>query len=296
MKFWHSMICRTEGIRAAKPQWRSFDGAAGVYWDAEASSGATGYYLSPDPRIVVFFNDVSSHVRMSNRDNTFNHDMRGMSRAVYVPAGMPLWTQFTAPHRFSHLDLHIHKDRLIKYLAPTIGRSAALAAAGRPVEIQDASGVAPLASLLVDQLVTQTRPPLHSESLAGSIVTGLLDIIPQQDADASGGRLTQAQMNRLTRYVEAHDGRLTVGDLAAAVDLSESWFTRVFKQTNGKTPLQWLQARRIETAQALLLDSDLSLVDIAAQLGFCDQAHLTKAFRQVAGDTPAAWRRLQQAG
>jgi AraC family transcriptional regulator len=76
--------------------------------------------------------------------------------------------------------------------------------------------------------------------------------------------------------------------------LSESWFANVFKQTTGKTPLQWQLGRRIELAQKLLSESDLTVADIAAQLGFSDQAHLTKAFRQIAGETPAAWRRLQR--
>jgi len=44
----------------------------------------------------------------------------------------------------------------------------------------------------------------------------------------------------------------------------------------------------------LLGESDLPVASIAAQLGFSDQAHLTKVFRQIVGETPAAWRRMQQ--
>jgi AraC-like DNA-binding protein len=84
--------------------------------------------------------------------------------------------------------------------------------------------------------------------------------------------------------------------MAKTVGLSESWFANVFKQTTGKSPLQWQLAKRIELAQNLLLEGELAVAEIAVQLGFTDQAHLTKAFRQVVGDTPAAWRRTQQAG
>ena len=45
----------------------------GVLWQAEAEAGAQGYYLSPDPRIMFFFDDVSSHVLMSNRDGRSPH-------------------------------------------------------------------------------------------------------------------------------------------------------------------------------------------------------------------------------
>jgi AraC-like DNA-binding protein len=44
----------------------------------------------------------------------------------------------------------------------------------------------------------------------------------------------------------------------------------------------------------LIGNGEVTVAGVAAQLGFTDQAHLTKAFRQIVGETPAAWRRLQQ--
>lgn len=82
--------------------------------------------------------------------------------------------------------------------------------------------------------------------------------------------------------------------MAAVVGLSESWFASVFKQTMGITPLQWQLAKRVELTKKLLGESDLPVASIAAQLGFADQAHLTKVFRQIVGETPAAWRRMRQ--
>ncbi|RVM10542.1 helix-turn-helix domain-containing protein, partial [Sinorhizobium meliloti] len=65
-------------------------------------------------------------------------------------------------------------------------------------------------------------------------------------------------------------------------------------QTMGITPLQWQLAKRVELTKKLLGESDLPVASIAAQLGFADQAHLTKVFRQIVGETPAAWRRMRQ--
>jgi AraC-like DNA-binding protein len=84
--------------------------------------------------------------------------------------------------------------------------------------------------------------------------------------------------------------------MAATVGLSESWFSNVFKQTTGQTPLQWQLAKRIDRAQELLRFKEATVAEVAAQLGFTDQAHLTKVFRQVVGETPAAWRRLDHNG
>ncbi|WP_333711211.1 AraC family transcriptional regulator [Agrobacterium tumefaciens] len=295
MSFWHSMTWHTEGISVTAPvKWRQLDGLVSAFWEAESQMGAKGYYLAADPRIMIFFNDVSSRISISNRDGEFTQHSRPMTRAVYVPAGVPMWTSSNATHRFSHLNLHIHKDRLLRFLSPSVGSSAAMTALRRPVEIQDIGSVETLAGLLVDELAAPSKHAVYAESLVGSIVAGLLDI-PGSSPEQVNGRLTQAQMNKLLARVESRgDDRMTVAEMADIVGLSESWFATVFRQTTGKTPLQWQLERRISLAQKLLLEGDLTVADIAAQLGFSDQAHLTKAFRQSVGNTPAAWRRMHR--
>lgn len=289
------MSWKTEGIRVTAPvQWRQYDGLVSVLWEAESQAGASGYYLADDPRIMFFFNDVSSHVRISNEDNDFARSSRPMARAVYVPAGVPLWTGSRKTHSFSHLNLHLHRDRVLRYLTPSVGTSAAQTALRRPVELQDAAAIDALAKLLADEIKSPSRHAVYAESLIGSIVAGLLDI-PAECEERVGGRLTKGQMNKLLCHVEGlGDYRMSVADMAAVVGLSESWFASVFKQTTGHTPLQWQLAKRVERSKQLLCESSLPVASIAAQLGFSDQAHLTKVFRQIVGETPAAWRRTQQ--
>jgi AraC-like DNA-binding protein len=289
------MTWHTEGINVTAPvKWRVLDGLMGAFWEAECQSGGRGYYLADDPRIMVFFDDVSQNVTMSNQDGALASHSRPMTRAIYIPAGVPVWTNIESTHHVRHLNLHMHKDRLLRFLSPSIGRSAAQAALRRPVEIEDVDAIEALARLLVSEVSEPARHAIYAESLVFSIVAGLLDI-PDQRPEQNEGRLTQAQMNKLMSRVNARtNGRLSVAEMAGAVGLSESWFSTVFKQTTGKTPLQWQLEKRIETAKKLLVESDLSVANIAAQLDFSDQAHLTKVFRHVAGETPAAWRRIQQ--
>ncbi|MCE7030408.1 helix-turn-helix domain-containing protein [Jiella avicenniae] len=297
MSFSHSMLTRTEGIRATEPvRWRGLDGMAGVFWVAEGQKRATGYYVSPDPRIVVFFNEVASHVRMCDRKGSPRSGYRPMRRAIYVPAGMPLWTEFEATHRFSHLDLHIHRDRMLKLLAPSLGSSAAEAALRRPAESEEVGAIDDLARLLVEELSAPSRPAIYSECLVGGIAAALLDLSgPECDATTLG-RLGRAQMDALVaRFDEAGDRRLPVAEMAATVGLSETWFSVLFKRTTGQTPLQWQLTRRIAAAKTLLLDGDLTVAGVASQLGFADQAHFTRVFRQVTGETPAAWRLAHRA-
>lgn len=307
-------IGQTRGITPTAPvQWRRFEGTMGVFWEAEATRSAQGYYLSNHPRISVFFNDMSP-VSLSNdaklpvtapcgaasptaRDAGGSaRTGRPMARVIFVPAGLPMWTLFTADHAFSHVDLHLRRDRLLKLLAPALGRPAALAVLGRQAESDATPAIEALARLLLEEIRAPDRHALHAESLVAGIVTGFLDLgaAPPDRAEA---RLSPAQMRRLVACFRAGGGRsLTVSELSSAVGLSESWFSHLFKNTTGTTPLQWQLRQRVELAQALLGGSGLSLADIAGQLGFTDQAHLTKVFRRVTGETPAAWRRAHPGG
>ena len=294
MNFWPEMAWHTEGITVVEPvRWRQFDGLMSAFWQAECHKGAKGYYLAEDPRIMVYFNDVSTNIAVSNDGEAMQRPSRPMARAIYIPPGMPMWTQSGTTHRFSHLNLHMHRDKLLRFLSPSMGRSGALSALTRPVELSDGGATEILASLIVSELVTPSKPALYTESLVGSLFAGLLDI-EAEFPDRSAGRLTTAQMNRLNAYMlSAGVGRVSVGDMAASVGLSESWFSTVFKQTTGQTPMQWQLQRRIETGKSLLQNGQLTVAEIADRLGFTDQAHFTRSFRQTTGETPAAWRRLQ---
>lgn len=290
----HSMICETDGIRSTAPvRWRSYDGMCGVHWTAQGQSGATGYYRSPDPRIMLFFNDVSRSICLSDRAAAASSGWRPMLRALYVPAGVPMWTRFDTPHQFTHLDLHLNRAWLLQRLSPMMTAEAAQAALRQPVEVQDVDALASIAQALAGEIAAPTRGPQFAESLAVALVVGLIDTDPAPQPEmATQGGLAPHQMRRLRQMFQDQGGkRLTNADLSAAVGLSEGWFCRAFKQTTGKTPLQWQQEQRIAMVKETLMQGDLSIADVALRYDFADQGHLTRVFRQYEGTTPAAWRR-----
>lgn len=87
------------------------------------------------------------------------------------------------------------------------------------------------------------------------------------------------------------DGAISVAEIADACKLSRSYFIHAFRETTGQTPHQWLIAQRLERAQALLLDFERPLADVAAACGFADQSHFTRVFSQYTGTPPGTWRR-----
>jgi AraC family transcriptional regulator len=92
-------------------------------------------------------------------------------------------------------------------------------------------------------------------------------------------------------HIEANlEGDLTIDHLASIANLSRFHFARTFKATIGQPPHQYVSAKRLERAKALLIRGDESLVDVALALKFSCQANFTRAFRQVTGQTPGQFR------
>lgn len=106
------------------------------------------------------------------------------------------------------------------------------------------------------------------------------------------GVLAPWQVKQVATFVDAHlDQRILVEHLAQRARLSASHFCRAFKTTTGETPHAYVMRRRLERAQALILETDDSLSQIADACGLSDQAHLTRLFRRHLGITPHQWRR-----
>jgi AraC-like DNA-binding protein len=82
----------------------------------------------------------------------------------------------------------------------------------------------------------------------------------------------------------------TLAELAAMTELSQFALLRAFRAEMGLPPHAYLNQLRVRRAR-LLLDDGVPAADVAAQVGFADQAHLTRHFKRVVGVPPAAYQR-----
>ncbi|KUM90188.1 MULTISPECIES: helix-turn-helix domain-containing protein [Streptomyces] len=87
----------------------------------------------------------------------------------------------------------------------------------------------------------------------------------------------------------------SLADLASDLGLSRYQLLRAFRTTMGVPPYAWLAQYRVGRARALL-ESGLRPSEVAALVGFADQAHLSRWFRRVLGVTPGAYRNSVQDG
>jgi AraC family transcriptional regulator len=106
------------------------------------------------------------------------------------------------------------------------------------------------------------------------------------------GGLSPWQRRRVVELLQEHlDGGLKLATLAEECRLSVSHFARSFRRSFGTSAHRYLILHRVEIAKILLSETNSSLVEIAAQTGFSDQAALTRTFANVVGVTPGKWRR-----
>lgn len=100
------------------------------------------------------------------------------------------------------------------------------------------------------------------------------------------------RMRRLIAYIEEHlDGDLSLEAMAAQVDVSPLYLARAFKASVGRSPHQYVLARRLERAKEMLRGSDLPIVEVALAAGFSSQSHLSNWFVRLLGVSPAVYRR-----
>jgi AraC family transcriptional regulator len=105
-------------------------------------------------------------------------------------------------------------------------------------------------------------------------------------------KLNAAQLQQVMEYIDENLGRsLTVQGLADVLHLSQYHFLRAFRNTLNQTPRRYVLQRRVTKAKDLIRQGELSLADIAYQLGFSSQSHLSTAFKQLTGVTPSQFQR-----
>jgi AraC family transcriptional regulator len=106
------------------------------------------------------------------------------------------------------------------------------------------------------------------------------------------GGLAGWQVARVRTFIDKNLHRtIHTQDLSAVARRTPAHFSRSFKLTFGEPPHAYVVKRRLEKACHLMLTSSVSLSEIALCVGFSDQAHLCRLFRQAVGQSPASWRR-----
>ena len=99
-------------------------------------------------------------------------------------------------------------------------------------------------------------------------------------------------MKLILKYVENnYMDKITIEDIANEVNLSQSHFMKYFKNTMGSSFIDYLNEYRLTIASRLLISSESSILDIAAEVGFDNLSYFNRIFKKRFNQTPSAYRK-----
>lgn len=136
----------------------------------------------------------------------------------------------------------------------------------------------------------RTAPPFH---LIGHLYI-FADYLARSSAalrPEQGSPLRDFYVHEALVFIEnSYGGDITVEDIAAACGLDRSYFGKIFKQSLGRSPQEFLLSYRMAKAAELLELTRLPVGEIGGRVGYANPLHFSRAFKNVHGVSPRDWR------
>ena len=104
-------------------------------------------------------------------------------------------------------------------------------------------------------------------------------------------RMCDYYIKEALNYIEQNfQNNITIEDIAAVCGINRSYFGKVFHQSLGRSPQEFLMNYRMVKATELLKLTSLSIADIGSAVGYENQLHFSRAFKKIYGISPREWR------
>lgn len=154
-------------------------------------------------------------------------------------------------------------------------------------------GISLTLTRLLDDLINEFRlKNEHYEYMCHSYLLAIFTLISRKCSDAPrGSSEAKKRINEVCRYIYENCGSIgSVSELAHLTHLSESRFSHLFSQTVGVSPQSYILRAKIDMSKELLANTELSIAQVAASVGFKDQNYFSRAFKRLTGSSPTEYR------
>jgi AraC family transcriptional regulator len=223
------------------------------------------------------------------RDDRLHESIVQKGDSIFVPAGQPSYWRCRGSDTHQ-LALHIHlKPESIAQVIKTSELDRDRTNLVTCFSKQDLH-LQHIAMLLLAELKSGgMMGQLYVESLTQVLVIHLLRHYSTftQTITPENRSLTHAQLQQAIDYIHTHlDRDLSLVQIAGVINISPTYFASLFKRATGIPPHQYVINQRVERAKLLLTTTNLAIADIALQVGFSSQSHLTQQFKRLTRMTP----------
>jgi AraC family transcriptional regulator len=223
------------------------------------------------------------------RDDRLHESIVQKGDSIFVPAGQPsYWCRQKGDTCCPGMHIHL-KPELIEQVAEASEIDRERINLVNCFSKQDLH-LQHIAMLLLAELQSGgMMGRLYIESLTQVLVIHLLRHYSTftQTITPENRSLTHAQLQQAIDYVDTHlDRDLSLVQIAKVINISPTYFASLFKRATGISPHQYVIKQRVERAKLLLSKTDLTIADIAQQVGFSSQSHLTQHFKRLTRMTP----------
>ena len=133
----------------------------------------------------------------------------------------------------------------------------------------------------------------YIEHLSNAIYAHLLQNYCTRKINFKGyaGGLSSLKLKQTIEYINDNLGKnIKLKDLASEINISQYYFSRLFRESVGVPPYRYIIGQRVEKAKLLLVNTQLPLADLALKCGFSSQNQMTMHFRKLVGTTPKKYR------
>jgi len=229
------------------------------------------------------------------RDECLHESIVQKGDSIFIPAGQPSYWRCRGTDLY-HTELHIHlQPELVRQVAEATEINTEQLNLVNCFSRQDLQ-LYHVAMLLLAELRSGGRMgQLYVESLTQVLAIHLLRHYSTftRPITSENKSLTRTQLQQALDYIHAHlDRDLSLSQIARVINISPTYFASLFKRATGISPHQYVIQQRVERAKSLLLKTDLAIADVALQVGFSSQSHLTQQFKRFTGMTPKQVRPL----
>ncbi|MBO9608631.1 MAG: helix-turn-helix transcriptional regulator [Paenibacillaceae bacterium] len=132
----------------------------------------------------------------------------------------------------------------------------------------------------------------HDLLIGSGMATEMLGCFLQEATEDGFASVKLRLMKEVQQYIVAHYREpVRIQELAELVDRAPNYVTQTFKEVTGMTPITYLHQIRVHAARDLILNTRMTIGEVADYLGYSDQAHFNRTFKKTVGFPPSAVQR-----